>query len=825
LAALTILLCCFLAEPCQSATLTHRYSFAIDATDSIAGANGVLEGNAIIGPSGMLILDGTNSYVQLPSGLFTNYGSASFEIWYADTPVNGTNAELFYFANISEASSIYYNLGGQGVFDNRGVSTFVTLATPAAGGTNHVVLSMDTNVLTGSLFVNGALGAVKSNFTSGAALQLVTNIILGGNGTKSTNFNFRGTIIEFRSYSNALSSLELAMTDALGPGQPLTNAGSLLDVRVALPSTTGPGAIFRAGVFADFAFVSNVNISTQPDLVMMSDNPAAISVGADGRLTTVAFGSANITAVWQGMSNTVPVTIAVPDSFTLLHRYSFNEQAGDFIVHDSVGSANGTTVGPLPTDLTFTGTNGLKMNGYPSPFTGYAALPSPMISDLSEVSIEAWVTWTPGQVALGYGSGAWQRICDFGNDPSASGQTYLYLTPATDNVSFTTNSVLHCAITTNTLFHEAPRESWTKFLPTNVLSFVALTYSPSRGLMNMYLNGALVTSGTAVIPLSGIVDSNCWLGRSQFSSDAYFNGIFREFRVYSGFLSDSDVAQDYAAGQNVVTNAWPGPELSTLAATEISDTLGTLEGMVRPNGQDTQVFFQFGPTTNYGITTAVTDIGSGINRVMVPALVDGLTPLSVYHFRCVASNATLMFYGSDLSFTTTNTIIILPATGVGGPTAALNGGFALDGQPFDAFFEYGTTTNYGNLTAIVPVVATNSFVDVSASISNLLINTTYYYRLVVTNQNTTLLSPSASLATGPLIPFYAIGIGSGKIFYADAQLTSVGTYAFQWSSNLVNWTTIESVEVTGLSSLPASESFSDNAAATQRARFFRLYRP
>jgi hypothetical protein len=85
-----------------------------------------------------------------------------------------------------------------------------------------------------------------------------------------------------------------------------------------------------------------------------------------------------------------------------------------------------------------------------------------------------------------------------------------------------------------------------------VETFVALTYSPVRGVMKMYLNGVPVASGTAVIPLSGIIDTNCWLGRSQFSADAYYSGSFDEFRIYSGLLSDSDVAADYAYGPNVV---------------------------------------------------------------------------------------------------------------------------------------------------------------------------------------------------------------------------------------------------------------------------------
>ena len=70
--------------------------------------------------------------------------------------------------------------------------------------------------------------------------------------------------------------------------------------------------------------------------------------------------------------------------------------------------------------------------------------------------------------------------------------------------------------------------------------------------MRFYINGQSVSSGAATIPLSGIIDTNNWLGRSQYSADPYFGGRYNEFRIYSGLLSDADVAADYAAGPDAV---------------------------------------------------------------------------------------------------------------------------------------------------------------------------------------------------------------------------------------------------------------------------------
>lgn len=545
------------------AVLTHRYSFDTDASDLITNANGVLQGKAVVA-NGALVLDGTNSSVRLPNDLFTNYDSISFELWYADGPVSNPNNQLYNFSGTNGGMNyLLFGLGTHyiGRLGFVGVSSnSVNLPIPAVGGTNHLVWTQDSALQTASIYINGILAAQSTSFTNTPAMiGSTTNNLIGAGSTNVAASNFKGSILEFRTYQGALAPLDAAVLDAFGPDQPQTDPGTLQAVRLVVPSATGPGALVRAKVFADFSNVTNVNISTQPDLILTSDNTNVITIAPDQRFQTKALGTANLTASWQGFSNTLAVVVGVPQDIALVHRYGFNEKTNDWIVRDSVGGANGRLFVQLqfrssgPPNAAFTGNGEMKLIGYPSPFSGaYVALPSGLISSLSEVSIEAWVTWTPGNVALGYGTGGWQRIFDFGSQSGGTGASYLFLTPATDNVSFTTNSVLHAAITTNLNVNETPRLNWTNKFPTNVLAQVAVTYSPVRKTMKMYLNGLPVASGTATIPLSGIVDTNNWLGRSLFASDPYFNGSFSEFRIYSGLLSDADIAADYAAGTDTV---------------------------------------------------------------------------------------------------------------------------------------------------------------------------------------------------------------------------------------------------------------------------------
>lgn len=532
------------ASTARAAVLTHRYSFDADASDLINSANGTLQGNAFI-TNGAVVLNGSNSFVHLPNDLFINYTSASFEVWFADAGINNFNALIYSFTGANGAMN--YQLLGRGAYRFHTTVKQVSLPSPAVGGTNHLVWVQDGDASTAAIYVNGALaGQNMPAFTFTPALIGSTiNDYLGGNGSANTISNFNGSILEFRTYQGALTPEEVAVLDAFGPDQPQTDPGTLQAVRVVIPLPTGSGALFRAGVYADFSGVTNVNISTQPDLVLTSDNTNVIAFAPDQRLQILSLGTANITAAWQGFSNTMTVTVGVPQDIALVHRYGFNEQTNDWILHDSVGNANGQVfnTGVNPVNAAFTGQGELVLAGGSGVQTrGYVALPPGIISSLSEVSIESWVTWTLGT------SWPWQRIFDFGSNTgsfiSTVGVSYLFLTVGAGPTRFT--------ISTNGINAETPHLDWTNYIPLNVTSFVAVTYSPVRGMTKFYINGEPVSSGTATIPLSAIVDTNNWLGKSQFYGDGYFGGRYNEFRVYSGLLSDSDVAADFAAGPDTV---------------------------------------------------------------------------------------------------------------------------------------------------------------------------------------------------------------------------------------------------------------------------------
>jgi hypothetical protein len=95
------------------------------------------------------------------------------------------------------------------------------------------------------------------------------------------------------------------------------------------------------------------------------------------------------------------------------------------------------------------------------------------------------------------------------------------------------------------------------------------------------------------------------------------------------------------------------PRIATGTAQHVSYATATLTGAIDPEGQDTSYFFQYGTTKAYGSQTALADAGAGFLTVRVRLPVGGLQPLTRYHFRLIAVNATGATTGHDSVFMTT----------------------------------------------------------------------------------------------------------------------------------------------------------------------------
>ena len=168
----------------------------------------------------------------------------------------------------------------------------------------------------------------------------------------------------------------------------------------------------------------------------------------------------------------------------------------------------------------------------------------------------------------------------------------------------------------------------------------------------------------------------------------------------------------------------------TNGATNVTSSSAILNGTVTPNGLTTNVYFQYGITTNYGHTTASQPFTGNIMRTVF-ADISGLSRNTTYHFRLVGSNNGGTIYGSDVTFDTNTTgpmIVTSQVTNKTSSSATLNGRVNPNGVATSVHFEYGATASYGFTTPSQPYTGSTTQ-PVSADIAGFGPNTPYHFRL------------------------------------------------------------------------------------------------
>ncbi|HET9118721.1 MAG TPA: fibronectin type III domain-containing protein, partial [Pseudonocardiaceae bacterium] len=208
----------------------------------------------------------------------------------------------------------------------------------------------------------------------------------------------------------------------------------------------------------------------------------------------------------------------------------------------------------------------------------------------------------------------------------------------------------------------------------------------------------------------------------------------------------------------------PAPQVSTGGATAASPTSETLAGTVDPEGSATSYVFQYGTGPSYGFQSASVSAGAGTAAVSASATLTGLNPNTTYHYRLEATNANGTTDGADGTFTTPALAPTPPpstgsapsattatATKVGEISALLRGSVAPGGLASTYHFQYGTSTTYGAQTADASAGSGTTSTAVSAPLSKLKPNTTYHYRLIVTNADGTSTGADMTFHTAPIL--------------------------------------------------------------------------
>lgn len=176
----------------------------------------------------------------------------------------------------------------------------------------------------------------------------------------------------------------------------------------------------------------------------------------------------------------------------------------------------------------------------------------------------------------------------------------------------------------------------------------------------------------------------------------------------------------------------PAPTATTGSSTGVGQSSATVQGTVNPAGQGTTYYFEYGPTVNYGFETAPQNGGSGSASEPVSAQIGSLASSTTYHYRLVAVSSGGTALGSDQTFKTTTP----PSVSTGLPSAVRASSAQLDGtvnpqgQATMYWFQYGTSTAYGQQTRPGSAGSGSSPESVHAFVGGLTTNSTYHYRLV-----------------------------------------------------------------------------------------------
>jgi len=228
-----------------------------------------------------------------------------------------------------------------------------------------------------------------------------------------------------------------------------------------------------------------------------------------------------------------------------------------------------------------------------------------------------------------------------------------------------------------------------------------------------------------------------FMGNTTQSVSANITRLRPSTRYHFRLVETSNGVTTYGSDRTFRTFKPTGaPVVATSAATNVASFSATLNGSVYPHGLTTTVYFQYGTTTSYGLTTALQS-RSGNTYQNISANIGGLTANTVYHFRIAATNAFGTRFGADQTFSTLSptgapVVVTNFATNVASSSATLNGSLDPHGLATNVYFQYGTTTGYGHTTPIQSQTG-NTFRDISAHISSLGTHTTYHFRIVATN--------------------------------------------------------------------------------------------
>ena len=302
--------------------------------------------------------------------------------------------------------------------------------------------------------------------------------------------------------------------------------------------------------------------------------PSSFSLPASPRHGTVLPITQKELDKLSGTPDPLPATAA-----GLVARYPMDQTSGTTVT-DSSGNGNNATLSGGTTwsdgSLTFGGTD------------GYVKLPNNAMAGMQAMTVSTKV-WVDSAQQTPY------FLWGLGNtDTAGAGNGYVFSTGDSYRAAIASGNWSTEQNTTTT--SALGRGSWR-----------TITYTVGGGTSTLYLDGVPVAQNTAVTITPGSIGNGVtkanYIGRSVYTSDKYFKGQMRDFRIYNRVLSGDEVFElgaDPTAVSAVALDSLKAPAL-------IDNTANNIVLPVQPGTDRTNL----NPVFTVVSTSKVTGAGAG----------------------------------------------------------------------------------------------------------------------------------------------------------------------------------------------------------------------